>query len=492
MGIIFSTWINVGERFKGYNAVELAAFRSALTADENQKVVEVREDLSAAVKAGASNIIPFPSKEIAKLNQIIWLGNSKCVLGILGRDHPFLDAENHPSTLEGIDSFIGRLCLGQIKSVPEVDSQILEGSAVVFGGPVSTREARLIFGKGDASPLLRVALPFSFRYWDRIAEAVESHTEPWELIVDGVANPAVQECLIVTVLPMGDKDRIVNIAGLCGAGTRAIDLVLRDQHLLERLERETRGLVGWQLFGEVFTDNETPKSLGEVKVREIKGADFDSVRYSVRSQLFLRDHAGHREDEVASDRPDVSTIRPIVGWTPERWGTEDIGNHSTSPFVAEGGSVRRDSRIRPNQFLPEQSDPPIPSASGRSGGGVSGAPIEKRSKTQMDSPAAHAHVAIEFANNSELVTVLDELLVIHPQADIDVPTPSTLIIGPQEFELAKKIISDLKFSYNVVAVHSPNRSIEIHDSPLDTEEGLLEARRELEAKRRAKTLHKNR
>lgn len=272
-------------------------FRCVLGSDENNSVVEVAEDFSEVVRTGASNLAPFPLREIAALGRKVLFGESNRLSGRIGLHHPFYDGRAHPSTIDGLNSLVGRLCLGEIQG-REIDPDIREGSAVVLGGPVSTWEARLIFGKGETSPLIGVPLPFSFEYRDQMVEAIQSRIEPWELVVEGARTPSVKECCIVTVLPMGAGDRIVNIAGLHGAGTRAIDFVLRDGRLLETIERQTRGLVGWQLFVEVHsTHDETPIGLRDVQVREIRGADFDSLRYSARNKLFIGTQRKQLDDE---------------------------------------------------------------------------------------------------------------------------------------------------------------------------------------------------
>lgn len=279
----------------------LAVFRSDLTADKKRKVVEVREEWSEAVRAGAANIVPHPNSETAELGRVVLYRGSKRTFGMVGRVHPFIHGGGHPSMLEGQDILIGRLCLGAIKPVPEIGPKILQGSPTFFGGPVATEEVRLIFGRdGQSSPLLGIPLPFSFRYWDLIEQAVKSRAELWELIVEGKRAPAVKECLIITVLPIGEEDKIVSIAGLRPAGTRALDFVLRNRRLLERLERSTRQFVGWQLFAEVVAkDAETPISLhDEVIVREIRGVDFDSVRYSTLSRLLLDKEAVIDDQEL--------------------------------------------------------------------------------------------------------------------------------------------------------------------------------------------------
>lgn len=333
----------------------LPVFKSDFSSKEQRKVAEVRAELTPAFRLGVSKLLPFPSKETATLGRLVLFGKSRSVSGRLGLIHPFFQGQANPSTLEGLDSLVGRLCLGGLKSVRDFELQVYEGSAVVSGGPVSTHEARLIFGTGGASPLLGVSLPFSFRYWDRIDEAVKSRTEPWELVVDGVAAPGVKECLIVTVLPMGDKDKIVSIAGLHGAGTRAIDLVLKNQELLEKIERESRFFVGWQLFVEVESrGGEKPLNIGAAEVREIKGADFDDLRYHTRGQLLLR------SEEASLDKSGALGIESHTGNIPSV--------RSSSERSEEGALTAAPHQERKSMSNPSKNGPnaavPVPASEG--------------------------------------------------------------------------------------------------------------------------------
>jgi len=259
--------------------MSLAVFCAHLQSDLSKGLVEVRANLSRLVAIGAKKIVPHPSAALANLGRAVLFGNATTLAGRVGRSHPFFRGSAHPSTLDGFDALIGRLCLGRIKAVPELDANALMGSLVIFGGPVSTWEARLIFGSEGLSPLLGSQLPFSFRYTDRLPEAAATRTEPWELLIDGVAR-ACEEALVITVLPMDGNNRLVSVAGLRGPGTRAIDLLLRNERLLDRLYRDTRGLTGWQFLAEVSdVVEDVPRSLREMSVRELTGVQFDSLNY---------------------------------------------------------------------------------------------------------------------------------------------------------------------------------------------------------------------
>jgi hypothetical protein len=269
----------------------LAVFRTSLAVAKENRLVEVRKDLSETVELGASNVVPFVSGRVAEQGRISLFRESTCLFGKVGYDHPFLQGGAHPSTLQGLDVFVGRLCLGRIEPVEHVNPESTEGSAVIFGGPVSTAEARAIYGTGNLSPLAEISLPFSFKYMEYLPEAVASHIEPWELLIDGAATTSVSEALVISVFPMGNADRIVSIAGLHGPGTLAIDLVLKNERLVDRLERETRSFVSWQMVAAVEKIvGGVPLELGEIRIREVTGAAFESLRYGERVRSLRTGH----------------------------------------------------------------------------------------------------------------------------------------------------------------------------------------------------------
>jgi hypothetical protein len=323
-----------------------AVLKSDLTPD---KVVEVDERSTEIVESG-SQLVPFPSIADAELRRTVLYRKSECTIGKPGLIHPFSVGVPHPANLRGMGILVGRLRLGNIKSVPQIDPT-RSGSPTIIGGPVSTSEARLIFGTGGSSPLLQVPLPFSFRYWELMDEAMQSRREPWQLLVDGASNTAVRECLIITNLPVSDKvDRIVNIAGLHAEGTIALDWVLRDTRLLERLERDTRNLDGWQFFAEVKMDRSNrPLSLGETAIREITGAKFDATQYLRLSQSLLADQVGEAsgtEDFLweYSDMPRGHAKGGIAGFSAA--GAVDLssGEKSATPRVSEAWRQNLEAR----------------------------------------------------------------------------------------------------------------------------------------------------
>jgi hypothetical protein len=85
-----------------------------------------------------------------------------------------------------------------------------------------------------------------------------------------------------------DGDRLTIFSGLHGAGTRAIDLVFRDQRLLERIYQRTKRLLGWQTVIQVTAKNtHTPESVGDFTTFELTGIDFDHPKSHVRNHLQL-------------------------------------------------------------------------------------------------------------------------------------------------------------------------------------------------------------
>jgi hypothetical protein len=455
---------------------------------------------------------PYDEKYVPSADEVAGLGKELLFRELnqfsaeLARTNPYYGDPSgpSPSSQYALRSTLNRLGLSSpAETVSDLTAQA-DGSLVFFGGPNNNDYSRAVLGTGKGSPLLQLIepktegiLPCMFRTEGAIQPGTGREPK-WDFLIKGEPVPWPDDCLVITVMPnpysvlQRRGDRIVVLAGRYRASMYAIDHILSDYKILRHLAKETHNWTAWQAVIRVHSNNlETPTGFGEAKTFQIE-TNFDNATAGsfAGKPLLSNPHIEEAKETLGL----LLTIPGSAGRLSQkpfpfgpglRGVAPDAGNLSSGSFVPEYG-------LAPNQFLPEQSDPPMRSASGRSGGGASAAPIEKRSKTQMDNPATPGHVAIEFATKSELITVLDELLVHHPQADIDLPSPSTLIIGPQEFERAKKIISDLKLSYSVVAVQSPNRSIGIHDSPLDTEEGLQEAKRELEAKRRARELLRNR
>jgi len=254
----------------------LSVFCSSLEElDKREGQVLVPTNLSRVVTTG-SNVLPHPSSTLANLARNVLFRSSHELSGKVGDIHPFFKrGVPHPANLDGMDKVIGRLCLGRIKPVKKL---MLEerGSALIFGGPVSSLEARLLFG-----PLLGAALPVSFQYADKLDEATATRTEPWELLIDGIPARGLEDALVITALPVDQKDWLIDVAGVRAPGTLAIDLVLRDEPMLDQLYRQTRHLQGWQAVAEVVLDDSktAPVSVRNLTVRELDSIDFESISY---------------------------------------------------------------------------------------------------------------------------------------------------------------------------------------------------------------------
>lgn len=257
--------------------------------DSKQKIVEVGDNVIPLFPERAQRSVEQSEQQRAAIAREVLFGLSPNISGILGCDHPFYKkGVVDPSMIDGYVSLIRRLHLGNVEPVPltELKTKELRGSAAIIGGPVANAHARLILGKGEESPLLGIRLPLMFDL-SKMDEAMRRREKLWRLIVAGNSRP-LEECLVITVLPMGSSDRIVNIAGLHSPGTRAIDLVLQSDRVLGTLQRETRDIAGWQALIEVTTSNDAPIELGTVSVFPLD-ADFSTQKNNFRSALLMND-----------------------------------------------------------------------------------------------------------------------------------------------------------------------------------------------------------
>lgn len=255
------------------------AFRSFLQSG-GPRMLEVRSGLNVAN--------PAESLGSSDLSKLLFFGSARQLSATLGGIHPNLPKGMiHGSTTDGLRSLISHLDLGTARDVPHLASETIEGSAAILGGPVANLHARLVLGCGGASPLFGVQLPIEF---DCSGASCETDSdEPWQVVVDG--RTSQNECLVLTSLPMDrGSERLTIFSGLRGAGTRAIDLLLKDAHLIERLYRDTRNLLAWQAIIEVRArDTQFAESLGLYRVFEISNINFDDARNVVRPNLMLND-----------------------------------------------------------------------------------------------------------------------------------------------------------------------------------------------------------
>lgn len=215
-------------------------------------------------------------------------GSAMSVSATLGSIHPDLPhGAIHRSTVDGLRSLIRRLGLGHPQIVPSLTAKHVEGSFAVLGGPVANLHARLILGCGGPSPLFGRYLPAMFDC--TAADEKAFRQEPWRVVVNGRASDS--ECLVITSIPMiQDTDRLVIISGLHGSGTRAIDLLLAEEKVVSSLWAQTRSFLAWQAVVEVVArDKETPISIGESRVFEIKDVDFNAPQNRIGENMLLSD-----------------------------------------------------------------------------------------------------------------------------------------------------------------------------------------------------------
>jgi hypothetical protein len=236
------------------------------------------------------------SRDRVDIARALLFRQSKNFAGILGSPsaHPLLpEGIIHPSTSDAYKSVIGRLCAGKtihIEQPKKLIVQKIQHSGLIFGGPVSTLESRLLFGTGEVSPLLGIELPVTFKWFDVVGNSRNSAKELWQLIINGIDIPVVasKDYLTLTSLPLDNSDRLFYIVGLRGAGTRAIDLLLTNTERLEQLVRDTRIYDGWQAV-EVsvkLDDTETPVALGDMKVFNVD-YDFGKIENLLRNRIIL-------------------------------------------------------------------------------------------------------------------------------------------------------------------------------------------------------------
>jgi hypothetical protein len=261
------------------------AFRTSNIEGAGTRKVEVTTTLKNQLSAATNEI---KATEGSDLGRLLFLGPSMQLSATLGRIHPRLrKGQIHPSTSDALRGLIKGLRLGEICSVPQIQVNKLDGSAVILGGPVANLHARLIMGCGGPSPLFGTRLPVTFDCLSGLKEA-KLEAEPWKVVVEN--RTLSRECLVLTSLPMDNGDKLTIAAGLHGAGTRALAWLLKDEKMLEQILKKTNRFVGWQAVVEVAAkDTETPLGIGDASVYEIRNVDFDSSKIPIRSRLFLEE-----------------------------------------------------------------------------------------------------------------------------------------------------------------------------------------------------------
>lgn len=275
---------------------------------------------------------------IAPLCFQLFFGASRRLSATLGGIHPGLPkGKIHPSTKDGLQSLIRHLELGAPNHVNRLAAEKLIGSAAILGGPVANLHARLVMGCNGPSPLFGKYLPIHFY----CPTASRNDDAPWEIVVDGRRSP--KECLLITSVPMSaQKDRLTIFAGLHGAGTRAIELVLKDPSLLERMERQTRNLHAWQAIIAVESRNKIiPMSLGDLKIAEISAIDFDNPTNHICDRLVLGEENINKLIALLPPRHQIDFTDPAVTGIDKIINIEDYkSTQQNIPDILEIGMAR--------------------------------------------------------------------------------------------------------------------------------------------------------
>lgn len=293
-------------------------------------------------------VLTSDATELRDLGRRLLFTGNRGIAAIQASQHPFWNARfGDFAANDATASLIKHLTSpsGDHIKVAEQLSDA-QGDVVVIGGPVSSIYSRLILGAGESSPLLASVPPVSFGLREPLLKgklrqnADGSGALPdWDLLRDRLPIKSDKDFLLITSLPhfySEFNERLINVAGRRGGGTRAIGLVLSRPRLLDRLYRRTRGMEAWQALFVVESDGETPYSVSDdPEVFPIR-ADFE---------LLHRTHAGK---PLLSDVEDVEFLASATATS--RWSlvrnypaatqvltkdTYDPNNRET----AEGGSL---------------------------------------------------------------------------------------------------------------------------------------------------------
>jgi hypothetical protein len=279
---------------------------------------------------------PQHIEDISDLGKRFLLQGAKRVTGVYSASNPFAQPQSITDpTKYASQKLISNLDLvDSWRSTSNLTTLHPEDDIILMGGPVPNPYSRLILGVGRGSPILGLAsrdivqLPFTFDLVTPLREgrfrqhSIGAGKSPdWDLIVNGSRIREPGEYLLITSIPnvYAEKGRIVIISGKGGPGTRAIDLVLRNRSLIEKLLKETKGFDGWQILIAVPSqEKEIPLELGTEDVQRIH-FDFDKLRKEVAGSPLFSDP----REEITSAylgllaRQDVAKIQQLLTITKE-------------------------------------------------------------------------------------------------------------------------------------------------------------------------------
>jgi hypothetical protein len=224
------------------------------------------------------------------------------------RDNPYGPIRGiTPPTADALSSTLAILGIDRddMRPVDGLCTPQLDGTAILFGGPVANVHSRQILGIGKGSPLLsasegrRVMLPFHFGNV-LVPNAAPGHRPDYKIFAGETPHDLGpgDDFLLVTSIPnvfspgygLSADDRLMIFAGLHGQGSRAIRLLLGRPKLLEQIGAHTKDFAGWQaLFRVKQGPGDWPVAIdASGPPREIT-ADFDRARLMVRDQCYWLD-----------------------------------------------------------------------------------------------------------------------------------------------------------------------------------------------------------
>ncbi|MFA6207218.1 MAG: hypothetical protein WC689_13470 [Methylocystis sp.] len=212
-------------------------------------------------------------------------------------------------TRDALNSVMGVYELDGIKFTEVdrcIDVDIIDGTLVLLGGPVSNMYSRQILGVGDKSYLFSSALKKSVNlpiYFENILSAHPSpgHKPNYRIVFDGrriSCNTVDTNYLVITSFPNVFSPsygvfnhRILVLSGLNGSGTRAIKNIIENPTIVNILHEKSKNYDGWQALIKITRTDATgqfPLAVGGVKVLPLH-LDYDTVRKNVEHECFLID-----------------------------------------------------------------------------------------------------------------------------------------------------------------------------------------------------------
>jgi hypothetical protein len=249
-------------------------------------------------RQGLLSADPRPDQiSIAELGRQFLFRGSNNIYGIPAVIDPSTQSSSIPQSHKtAINSIVRRLRLfGQIE-IKDVTPPP-DGSVILLGGPVANYYSRLVLGQGFGSPLLSLvgaqdSLPVVFHLGYQPTDLGRpTKKSDWHLVVQGKLISEPQEFLLIHSMPNPyslTPERLVVIGGRHGHGTEAIDFVLRDARLLEKLARQTNDLPAWQALIPVTVGDQGPTSVGDCTIFELS-YDFARLGKLLETTPFLSD-----------------------------------------------------------------------------------------------------------------------------------------------------------------------------------------------------------